>query len=238
MRRRLPIILSGAALAVALFGATPLGNAAANVVKRALFANNAGAVNGIKASETPEPGKLFPLRSDGTLPSEVIRESSIGGVHVTDGSSTSADIGNGSLTAADIAPNTFLAASTMVINRISVPAGQTARLLSLGFGHIQGICAAGGAPQLSYVSDVPSVNLVDWSTNFGNPGTAHVNTTNGLTGGLSYAEPNPSGFPQSVTWQAASTDAAGTTHVATAWTSGRDVGLTSCIFIGQALSTG
>jgi hypothetical protein len=36
-------------------------------VKRALFADNAGSVNGIKASKTPQPGRLLPLGSDGKL---------------------------------------------------------------------------------------------------------------------------------------------------------------------------
>ena len=241
MRRRLPIALSTAALVVALFGVTPLGNAAANVVKRALFANNSGAVNGIKASRTPSPGKLLPLGSDGFLDSSVILvpESSVGGVQVIDGSLTSADIGDGSLTAKDVAPNTFLAANAMTSNRISVPAGQSALLLSLGFGEIRGSCSAGGFPQLSYVSRVASVNVVDWTTDFGSPNaTTHVNTTNGLTNGGTLPVSNATVTPQSVTWQAAYTDAGGATHVATAWTTGQDIGLTSCIFIGQGLTTG
>jgi hypothetical protein len=51
------------------------------------------------------------------------------------------------LAAADVAPNTFLQGTgNMTSARISVPAGQSGRLLSLGFGHINGICAAGGNP--------------------------------------------------------------------------------------------
>jgi hypothetical protein len=234
-------VLSGAALVVALLGATPLGNAAVGVVKRALFANNAGAVNKIKASTTPTPGKLLPLGSDGKLPASVIQvpESSVGGVQVIDGSLTSADVGNGSLTAADVAPGTFLTGSAMPSNRLSVPVGQTATLLDLGFGEVRGTCAPGGFPQLSYVSRVASVNLVATSTHFGSPnGTAHVTTTNGLGNGAAYIEPNASVLPQSVTFQAAYTDAGGATHVATAWTSGQDILTTSCIFIGQGLTTG
>ena len=229
MRQKLPIVMSGLALVVALFGATPLGNATVSVVKRALFANNAGAVNGIKASVNPTPGKLVPLNDGGTFPRSVMQipESSVGGIQVIDGS----------LTGADIAPNTFLAANTMSVNRIQIAAGQSATLLSLGLGEIDGTCSAAGAPQLSFVAGSTGVNLVDWSTNYGSTnGTAHVTTTNGLAKGLSYTEPNPGGTPQSVTWQVA--DATSSNRVATAWTTGQDSLGTSCIFIGQGLSTG
>ena len=47
------------------------------------------------------------------------------------------------LAAADVAPNTFLQGTgNMTSARISVPAGQSGRLLR----HIDGICAAGGNP--------------------------------------------------------------------------------------------
>jgi hypothetical protein len=79
MRHRLPIVLSSTALAVALFGATPLGEAAGDLAgkivpraKRADYAANAGAVNGIKASRTPKAGFLVPLGAGGKLPSSVV----------------------------------------------------------------------------------------------------------------------------------------------------------------------
>lgn len=79
MRERLPIILSATALVVALFGATPLGEAAGDLTgaivpraKRADYATNAGAVNGIKASRTPKAGFLVPLGAGGKLPSSVV----------------------------------------------------------------------------------------------------------------------------------------------------------------------
>ena len=141
----------------------------------------------------------------------------------------------GSLTAADIAPNTFLQGTgSMAFNRITVSAGQSARLLGLGFGHINGLCDATGKPSLAYVADAAPVNLIDWATTY--PNVATVHTTNGLTSGNSFAEPNPGGGPQSVTFQAAEND--GTDHVATAWTTGQDILSTSCIFTGQALTTG
>jgi hypothetical protein len=71
LRERLPLALSIAALTVALLGATPLGEAAGNAVRVALFARNAGKVNGIRASRAPKPGHLVPLGADGTFPDSV-----------------------------------------------------------------------------------------------------------------------------------------------------------------------
>ena len=78
MKQRLPLVLSGVALAVALLGATPLGEAAHDLTrgippfaKRAGFANNSAAVNGIHASRTAKPGNLVPLGRDGKFPASV-----------------------------------------------------------------------------------------------------------------------------------------------------------------------
>jgi hypothetical protein len=72
---RLPVVLSVAALTVAAFGSTSVGQAFSSGItahaKRADFARNAGAVNGIKASKTPKPGKLIPLGPDGKFPTSV-----------------------------------------------------------------------------------------------------------------------------------------------------------------------
>ena len=70
---RLPVVLSIAALTVALIGSATVGHAASGVsfAKRAAFAKNAGSVNGIKASRTPSPGKLVPLGADGKFPASV-----------------------------------------------------------------------------------------------------------------------------------------------------------------------
>jgi hypothetical protein len=70
MRKRLPLVLSATALAVALLGSTPLGEAARNVIPA--FARNAGAVNGIRASRTPRAGYLMPLAADGRFPQAVV----------------------------------------------------------------------------------------------------------------------------------------------------------------------
>jgi hypothetical protein len=75
MRTRLPIILSATALAVALFGSTPLGNAARTIAgkvppfaKKADYATNSGSVNGIKASRTVKAGYLIALGKNGKFP--------------------------------------------------------------------------------------------------------------------------------------------------------------------------
>jgi hypothetical protein len=71
MRNRLPLALSTVALLVALVG-TPLSEGALNVVRTALFAKNAGAVNGITASRTPRAHRLLPLNARGRFPSSVL----------------------------------------------------------------------------------------------------------------------------------------------------------------------
>jgi hypothetical protein len=62
--------LAGAALALAVIVATPAGGAARRSITA--FAANAGAVNGIKASRTPKPGRLVPLGRNAKLPASVV----------------------------------------------------------------------------------------------------------------------------------------------------------------------
>jgi len=65
--------LGGAALLLVLLvllAASPAGGAAGRSI--AAFARNAGAVNGIKASRTPKPGRLVPLGRNAKLPSSVV----------------------------------------------------------------------------------------------------------------------------------------------------------------------
>jgi hypothetical protein len=174
---------------------------------------------------------------------------------------TSAKVAQGTLTASNVAPNTFLPFSgtaansselgglpanqyvqgrgSQVSRRLEIAKGETGvTLLFLGFGSILANCSNAAHPTTSYQSAVDSVNLVDWATNFGSPnGSVVINTTNGLTNGNSYEEPNSSGAPQSVTWQAAYNDGAAD-HVATAWTTGQDLLGANCLFIGQGITTG
>jgi len=72
-RQRLPVVLSAAALVVAVLGATPNGFAAfKGFAKVALYAKNAGKVGGITASKKPKPGKLLPLGKNGKFPASVL----------------------------------------------------------------------------------------------------------------------------------------------------------------------
>jgi hypothetical protein len=72
MKHRLPLILSATALVVAVLGSTGLGQAARNaIVPHARFADNAGSVNGFKASRIARPGRLVVLNALGKFPKSV-----------------------------------------------------------------------------------------------------------------------------------------------------------------------
>jgi hypothetical protein len=64
-------VLSATALAVALLGATPLGEAARDILPIARYAKNAGKVDGFNASRIPRPGYLVPLGPNGRFPQAV-----------------------------------------------------------------------------------------------------------------------------------------------------------------------
>jgi hypothetical protein len=67
---RIIAALAGAALALTAIAASPAGGAARRTITA--FAANAGAVNGIKASRTPKPGRLVPLGKNAKLPTSVV----------------------------------------------------------------------------------------------------------------------------------------------------------------------
>jgi hypothetical protein len=64
--------LAACATMVAGLAAIPVGEAAGDVVRVALFAKNAGKVNGIKAARAPTPGRLLPLAANGRFPATVV----------------------------------------------------------------------------------------------------------------------------------------------------------------------
>jgi hypothetical protein len=75
---RLPIMLSATALVVALFGATPAGEAVGSKVplfaKTSGYAKRAGTaatLRGIEVSKQPRPGMLLPLDADGKFPASL-----------------------------------------------------------------------------------------------------------------------------------------------------------------------
>jgi hypothetical protein len=70
--RAVRLVLSLAALAAAAVAATPLEAAGGHIVRIALFAKNAGKVDGLSASRTPRPGQLVALDANGKLPASVL----------------------------------------------------------------------------------------------------------------------------------------------------------------------
>jgi hypothetical protein len=72
MPSKLMPLLAGAAVVAVALAWSPVGGAAADIVKHALFANNAGAVGGIRASAKPLPNRLLPLGADGKYPASVL----------------------------------------------------------------------------------------------------------------------------------------------------------------------
>jgi hypothetical protein len=64
------VVLASVVLALAALAASPAGGAARRSI--AAFAANAGAVNGIKASRKPKPGRLVPLGRNAKLPASVV----------------------------------------------------------------------------------------------------------------------------------------------------------------------
>jgi hypothetical protein len=75
MRQRLPLILSATALAVSFLSSTALGQAAVQRVTKAvplaLFASNAGKLNGHKSSTAPKAGQIPVLLKNGKLPASI-----------------------------------------------------------------------------------------------------------------------------------------------------------------------
>ena len=69
---RLAAAAAGAALLAALVVAGPVGADAGGWVKRALYAKEAGKVDGLSASRTPMPGQLLALGENGKFPAGVI----------------------------------------------------------------------------------------------------------------------------------------------------------------------
>jgi hypothetical protein len=68
LNRTIPLVL--AIPVTALLAWSPLGEAAGRAIPG--FARNAGAVNGIKASRKPSPGRLLPLGRNGRFPASVV----------------------------------------------------------------------------------------------------------------------------------------------------------------------
>jgi hypothetical protein len=75
-RRPSPALI--VAIVALVFAVAPVADAATRAVKRALFASNAGKVNGLRASKTPKPGRLLALDAKGRFPASVLPASAQG----------------------------------------------------------------------------------------------------------------------------------------------------------------
>ena len=91
MRRPAPAtIIATVALVLAV---TPVGEAADGWVKRAIYARNAGSVDGFSASKSPKKGKLVVLPKSGKLPASIL-PASAGGTSGAGGSPGSSGDGS------------------------------------------------------------------------------------------------------------------------------------------------
>lgn len=132
MRQRLPLILSATALTVAIFGSTPLGNAAmqavpfakkagtatkaktANKAKfatRAKIATNALKLNGRIASQTPRAGQIPVVLADGRLPASLGQVGPTGPQGPAGPAGPKGDAGAAGLSAVEVVTNSGSAAA-------------------------------------------------------------------------------------------------------------------------------
>lgn len=105
--QRLPLAISVMALCVALVGSP---GAAVSAVKKVVFADNAGSVNGLKASKKPRPGRLVALNENKKFPSSVLPAGQAGargprGATGPQGPPGAASVADGSVTASKLAPD-------------------------------------------------------------------------------------------------------------------------------------
>lgn len=122
MRRPAPAtIIATIALVLAV---TPVGEAADGWVKRALYARNAGTVDGFSASKTPKKGTLVVLPKTGKLPKSIL-PASIGGPRGPAGPAGAASDSTAAFTGAAPAAVNLAAAQTGVVT-LSLKAGSYA----------------------------------------------------------------------------------------------------------------
>jgi hypothetical protein len=116
------IVIATVALVLA---AVPVGSAADGWVDRALYARNAGSVDGFSATKAPHKGHLVVLPASGKLPASILpavsagSSSSGGSSGAAASSSTSSDGTGGSATEASAAANVTL--TTAQTNVVTLP---------------------------------------------------------------------------------------------------------------------
>ncbi len=120
MRRPAPAtIIATVALVLA---AAPIGEAADGWVKRALYARNAGAVDGISASRVPHKGNLVVLPKSGKLPASIL-PASIGGPRGPAGPAGPAGDSGGSVTVGNAPAAVNLAAAQTGVVTLALKPG-------------------------------------------------------------------------------------------------------------------
>jgi hypothetical protein len=112
MRRPAPATLI--ATVALVLAAAPVGDAASGWVKRALYARNAGTVDGIHASRRPHKGNLIALPATGKLPASII-PSSLRGAPGPPGADGADGSGGSAVVSAPVSAVTVAAAQTGVV---------------------------------------------------------------------------------------------------------------------------
>jgi hypothetical protein len=136
MRRPAPAtIIATVALVLAV---VPVGSAADGWVQRALFARNAGTVDGFGASKTPKRGKLIVLPKSGKLPASILPPASTAPSGPTGTGSTPATGSGSSAFVADATAAVTLTAAQTSIETLSLKAGSYA-IVAKGSLHAQDV---------------------------------------------------------------------------------------------------
>jgi hypothetical protein len=128
----------------------------------------------------------------------------------------------------------------MLQNWVVVQPGSTdVFLMDVGLGEVDASCVAASPlqlPELTFTAEAQPVNFVEWGTTYQT--TADVNVAPAMLIGASYTEPNSSGVPQAIDFQAAQSGVFNPSRVATVWTTDHYLSGTGCVFTAQALTTG
>ena len=242
------VALGGTALAVSKIGTSQIKNGAITDKKLHAAAVTSGKIKAGAVGATQ--------LAHGAVTSPKLAPASVTTNAIADNAVTSSKVADGTLTSGDVAPNTFLAANGTAADSaklgglgpgafvsgtgklrsarlVLAPSTVATEFLELDFGHISGVCDAGGIGKLRFVADLPVDNLIAWATGPGT--TVDIQTSNALGGGSFYEEPHSVSNPQEVTFQAAYNDGS-TEQLATAWTTVQTAG-GHCIFTGQAITT-
>jgi hypothetical protein len=104
---------------------TPVGEAADGWVKRAIYARNAGTVDGFSASKTPKKGKLIVLPKSGKLPASIL-PASAGGSAGAAGATGAAGDGSSAVFVGTAPAAVNLGASQTGVATLSLKAGSYA----------------------------------------------------------------------------------------------------------------